>query len=974
MMEEEQEKDKEKDKEKGKDKEQGKEMEARKDVLSSTMSNTNLAVQESIEKAKAAIHQIKKTIVASTDMDVEDQDEKNNDEAGKKKKEKDDREDPNAKIEAERVTQIRSIEGQIEQLLDLYQQANEKLDSLIEAADSGNPMTEVERTRAIENLQLEIQKIESQFQKINIELSRLKEIKPIVQTVKLAKDSTETPKKKPKKPSLPDEKFEKWLQDNPTITALQVIKNYGKSAGQHINKLLSVKPELILALDPATQNSLLHIAVCKPSIVKILLNKKIEVNKLNLVRKTPLQTLIEKIVSKYASHDILLQSLILLLSDKRTNVHVTDQEGNTLLHVLFKDCRKVYHKDEINAFSVIRDFAVILAAFGARFDVKNKKGETPLDMCRQAEQSANQSPLRLNIELENPSIFMPFKIEGKGINVQGPNGISALMIAIKFRTKQCTSAVLKLGANPNLLDKMGRSALFYAISHTQTDKEMPYLKSLLRHQATVSVFDAEQSSFLHFAIKELTFHPSNNSLKTLKFILNKAHDLTLSKPNLAGETAFHCYMEQMVNYCFHNRLYISERAVSHFNRRYDLLLELAQEFLKRGCSWTALNQKGLSPMHVFYKSGLEKLAENLKEFTELKKSIDLKGSIEDFRNSKMAYRKAMGMLVNRSSVQRVLGFFDAEFQKLEAETAYLSPASFLPTFPQIKKICQELMQIRLQFFKELKTYYLEEDAWNKDKKRTFVKGFSRTSRRDAIKSREEEFEIEDSAEEYDELSGEEYENEGEHQEDPELEYTDEHEQIEPEREIEYLDLTGIKSAQKNETEPHAKKKEDPLKMPLNLHYCAVHTQGIPMEEYLKTKPPVPRPNFPMPPFQRPLSLPMPEMQSQPTAHYGTLSSSQTHASSFLPQYLSSAAPLRSYPGRQEFLPPESVPVAPQFQPTSFTLPMPPLPVPMPMLPPGLPFLHQPQTSGAPFLMQYPRATSPRFFDEEESQSITRKFS
>jgi ankyrin repeat protein len=124
-------------------------------------------------------------------------------------------------------------------------------------------------------------------------------------------------------------------------------------------------------------------------------------------------------------------------------VNSPDAMGNAPMHYLAPNMANCSPKEVWGTFVTLKEI------FDANLSAKNLYGQTPLMMA---------------VAQQNwPFIHLALSSQDASIDAQDREGLTALHIAVIQNDKNAITTLLKHKANPNLLDKLGRSPLTYAV-------------------------------------------------------------------------------------------------------------------------------------------------------------------------------------------------------------------------------------------------------------------------------------------------------------------------------------------------------------------------------------------------------------------------------------------------------------------------------------------------------------------------------
>lgn len=159
---------------------------------------------------------------------------------------------------------------------------------------------------------------------------------------------------------------------------------------------------------------------------------------------------------------------IKLLKEKGANLNIKDKKGNSLLMLS------------------------IYLGYDNIFEYLIKNGANYL-----LTDNSGRSPLILSIYLDREKMIDYMLDSGllEGLNIKDINGKTALMIAVAKGDEKLVGKLLKLGANPNEKDKLGRTPLAEAM-----DLNLPEItKILLRNQGKATPSIDKERDLLRYA-------------------------------------------------------------------------------------------------------------------------------------------------------------------------------------------------------------------------------------------------------------------------------------------------------------------------------------------------------------------------------------------------------------------------------------------------------------------------------------------
>ncbi|BDU49862.1 ankyrin repeat domain-containing protein [Haliovirga abyssi] len=159
---------------------------------------------------------------------------------------------------------------------------------------------------------------------------------------------------------------------------------------------------------------------------------------------------------------------IRLLKEKGANLNIKDRKGNSLLM--------------LSIYLGYDDIFEYLVKNGANYLLTDNSG---------------RSPLILSIYLDRGNMINYMLDSGllEGLNIKDISGKTALMIAVAKGDKKLVTKLLKLGANPNEKDKLGRTPLAEAM-----DLNLPEItKILLENQGKANHSIDKERDLLRYA-------------------------------------------------------------------------------------------------------------------------------------------------------------------------------------------------------------------------------------------------------------------------------------------------------------------------------------------------------------------------------------------------------------------------------------------------------------------------------------------
>lgn len=204
----------------------------------------------------------------------------------------------------------------------------------------------------------------------------------------------------------------------------------------------------------------------------------------------------------YDANDTVMYILDDVMKNMNVDINFTDSNGNNLINIAAQSDNELY------AYVLFKKALSI----GTNIDNRNSKGETPIDTLLRSRK--NQQILAdLVCKLENPfvtndigenaiHIFSKNEDQRKGIlliekaleaglslNIPDEFGITPLMNSIEQKYDNMTSFLINNGADVNICDQNGQSALHYACINYTNFSDLKIIYSLLNRNANTMVKD-----------------------------------------------------------------------------------------------------------------------------------------------------------------------------------------------------------------------------------------------------------------------------------------------------------------------------------------------------------------------------------------------------------------------------------------------------------------------------------------------------
>ncbi|MCP3926279.1 MAG: hypothetical protein GY714_27250 [Desulfobacterales bacterium] len=324
-------------------------------------------------------------------------------------------------------------------------------------------------------------------------------------------------------------KINQKSRDNRTALEKAVYYKHDTIAAYLIKKGASVK----LNNNYDKQANMLHIASYYGLIetVKLLVSKKISINKKNKYKSTPLDLALDNghenvalyLLSKKGKYKK-SKSLIHIAVKKdykeilkryrnKKNINQKDKRGNTQVHLAVLKGNVDYLKTLLNS--------------GANINAVNKHGRTPLENA-----VFNNKTESVRVLLERGAIIKSSKFSlianaidykyitiaelliNKTKQIDPPEKLkkSPLHIAIRNNYNDIARSIIKKIKNIDVTDSLSRTALHIACERSNVD----IVKLLLKHGANINALDYSERTPLHYC---------RSKLEVVKLLLNKGTDV-----------------------------------------------------------------------------------------------------------------------------------------------------------------------------------------------------------------------------------------------------------------------------------------------------------------------------------------------------------------------------------------------------------------------------------------------------------------
>ena len=174
-----------------------------------------------------------------------------------------------------------------------------------------------------------------------------------------------------------------------------------------------------------------------------------------------------------------------------------------------------------NGHTILKDYVICNRD---EINNKNAKGWTALHIAARNSNIYSSETVRLLLE------------NGANINLTDEYGLTALMLAVRYSNKESSldnvRLLLEKGTNVNLATKDGWTVLIWAARYSNTEGSLGTVKLLLDNDADVNLTNEDGWTALMIAIN---YSNTKISLETVKILLEKGANVNL--PNRTGWTA-----------------------------------------------------------------------------------------------------------------------------------------------------------------------------------------------------------------------------------------------------------------------------------------------------------------------------------------------------------------------------------------------------------------------------------------------------
>jgi ankyrin repeat protein len=360
----------------------------------------------------------------------------------------------------------------------------------------------------------------------------------------------------------------------------------------------------------------LHLAnMEKPRLLEILVEHGADINVLNGWGRSPLLEMINRLRWCYCSWNKVEPSAKLFhrLLELGTDVHLVDNEGDTIIHHILRSIRGFVDPKFMRLIKkLLRE--------GVDLNRRNKKGQPPL---WGYDSSASNA--------DDEKVLRVLAGAGMDMNARDEKGRTFLWEAttqysIKFET---ISKFIRLGADPGALTHDGSSLLHTAAAER---KGPEWIRNPILAGARPDALEKHGNTLIHAVLRGP--HMYDNAQEVLQ-VLVEAGALPLAK-NVKGQSALHVVgnldkLEIVLNTPAFRGLDISEpdldgyTPLHHAARIHD---KVVWRVLNAGADATALAADGVSPLHLAALSGnpgaVGLLIAKYRELNAIEKHIQLR--------------------------------------------------------------------------------------------------------------------------------------------------------------------------------------------------------------------------------------------------------------------------------------------------------------------------------------------------------------
>jgi ankyrin repeat protein len=361
----------------------------------------------------------------------------------------------------------------------------------------------------------------------------------------------------------------------------------------------------------ATSQTPLHLANPEsPRLLQTLVEHGADINALNAWGRTPLLEMIDQL-SRHSSFTQVadvkgFRRLLKLGSD----VHITDNNGDTVFHYLIRNMRFFYEPKRIIPFVD----KLLLA--GADLNKRNKKGNPPL--CVYKSSDKDEEVLREMVD------------RGMDLNSFDEKGRTVLWgLASRPKTVE---KFIRLGADPTRIDRDGRT-LLHAVVDGGKGNRVDSLRFLTSVGVKADTVDKVGNTIIHAVLRGKD--AKDHAREELQFLLRAGAPPLVR--NARGQSALHVaghldMLEIVLTIPAFGDLDVNEPDVDGFTPlHYAVALgeRAVWKLIKAGADPTVVTDGGLSPLHVAARDGksgvLGLLLDQYRERNVLEKRVNLPG-------------------------------------------------------------------------------------------------------------------------------------------------------------------------------------------------------------------------------------------------------------------------------------------------------------------------------------------------------------